>query len=83
MHDCALGQRLRHFVDHVTTTVGATNGTRVRHWFQEKKASGYAVLADSQMPVINTLLDQAHNTIKRQLFAMKGFHLQVAVNRRF
>jgi hypothetical protein len=65
---------LRHFVDHATTTIGATNGTRVRHWFQEKKASGYAVLAEPQMPVINTLLDQAHNTIKRQLFAMKGFH---------
>jgi hypothetical protein len=27
----ALGQRLRHFVDHVTTTVGTANRQRVRH----------------------------------------------------
>jgi len=33
-----------------------------------------AVLADPQMPVTSTLLDQAHDTIERQLFAMKGFH---------
>ena len=26
------------------------------------------------MPVTSTLLDQAHNTIERKLFAMKGFH---------
>ena len=34
----ALGQRLRRFTDHVATTAGATNGTRVRRWLQEKKA---------------------------------------------
>jgi hypothetical protein len=70
----ALGQRLRHFVDHVTTTAGTANGERVRRWFQAKKAGWYAVLADPQMPVTSTLLDQAHNTIERKLFAMKGFH---------
>ena len=70
----ALGQRLRHFVDHVTTTVGAANGQRVRHWFQEKKAGWYAGLADPQMPVTSTLLDQAHNTIERQWSAMKRLH---------
>jgi hypothetical protein len=70
----ALGQRLRHFVDHVTATAGTANGKRVRRWFQEKKAGWYAVLADPQMPVTSTLLDQAHNTIERKLFAMKGFH---------
>jgi len=70
----ALGQRLRHFADHVTNTAGAANGARVRQWFQEKKAGWYAVLADSQMPATSTLLDQAHNTIERKLFAMKGFH---------
>src|SRR5712691_10492172 len=32
----ALGQRLRHFVDHVTSTAGAANGERVRRWFQDK-----------------------------------------------
>jgi hypothetical protein len=32
------------------------------------------VLADSQMPVTSTLLDQAHHAIERKLFAMKGFH---------
>src|ERR687885_2374619 len=70
----ALGQRLRHFVDHVTTTAGAANGARVRRWVQEKKAGWYAVLADPQMPVTSTLLDQAHNAIERKLFAMKGCH---------
>src|SRR5262245_62625133 len=34
----ALGQRLRHFVDHVTHTAGPANGARVRRWMQEKKA---------------------------------------------
>jgi hypothetical protein len=70
----ALGQRLRHFADHVAQKAGMANGERVRHWFQEKKAGWYAVLADPQMPVTSTLLDQAHNAIERKLFAMKGFH---------
>jgi hypothetical protein len=70
----ALGQRLRHFVDHVAHSAGDANGERVRRWFQEKKAGWYAVLADPQMPVTSTLLDQAHNTIERKLFMMKGFH---------
>jgi hypothetical protein len=47
----ALGQRLRHFADHVTHTAGTANGERVRRWFQDKKAGWYAVLADPQMPV--------------------------------
>jgi len=70
----ALGQRLRHFVDHVTTTAGLANGERVRRWFQDKKAGWYAVFTDPQIPVTSTLLDQAHNAIERKLFAMKGFH---------
>jgi hypothetical protein len=70
----ALSQRLRHFVDRVTATAGTANGARVRRWIQEKKAGWYAVLEDAQMPVTSTLLDQAHNTIDRKLFAMKGFH---------
>ena len=70
----ALGQRLRHFADHVAHTAGTVNGERVQRWFQEKKAGWYAVLADPQMPVTSTLLDQAHNAIERKLFAMKGFH---------
>jgi hypothetical protein len=70
----ALGQRLRHCADHVATTVGPANVERVRRWFQDKKAGWYAVLADPQMPVTSTLLDQAHNAIERKLFAMKGFH---------
>jgi len=70
----ALGQRLRHFADRVTQSAGAANGERVRRWFHEKKAGWYVVLADPQMPVTSTLLDQAHNTIERKLFAMKGFH---------
>jgi hypothetical protein len=70
----ALGQRLRRFADFITTTAGATNGKRVRQWFQEKKAGWYAVLADPQMPVTSTLLDQAHNALDRKLFMMKAFH---------
>jgi hypothetical protein len=70
----ALGQRLRRFADHVAHTAGAVNGARVRRWFQEKKAGWYAVLADPQMPVTSTLVDQAHNAIDRKLFMMKGFH---------
>jgi hypothetical protein len=66
----ALGQRLRHFADHVATTAGTTNGERVRRWIQEKKAGWYAVLADPQMPVTSTLLDQAHNALERKLFMM-------------
>jgi hypothetical protein len=71
---CALSQRLRHFVDHVTTTAGVANGERIRRWFQDKKAGWYAVLTDPQMPVTSTLLDQAPNPIERTLFAMQGFH---------
>ncbi len=70
----ALGQRLRHFADRATQSAGEANGERVRRWFQEKKAGWYMVLADPQMPVTSTLLDQAHNAIERKLFAMKGFH---------
>src|SRR6266852_1784922 len=32
----ALGQRLRHFADHLTATLGQEHGERVRHWFQDK-----------------------------------------------
>ena len=70
----ALGQRLRHFVDHIDTTVGEAHGERVRHWFKDNKAGWYAVLADPQMPAMSTVMDQAHNAIDRKLFAMKGFH---------
>jgi hypothetical protein len=70
----ALGQRLRHFADHVTQKAGAANGERVRRWVQEKKAGWYAVLADPEMPVTSTVLEQAHNAINRKLFMMKGFH---------
>ena len=48
----ALGQRLRHFAAHITATVGEEHGERVRHWFQDKKAGWYTVLADPQMPAM-------------------------------
>src|SRR5262245_16941782 len=67
------GQRLRHFAVHVTATAGTANDARVRRWVQDQKAGWYAVLADPQMPVTSALLDQAHDAIERQLFAMKGF----------
>jgi hypothetical protein len=70
----ALGQRWRHFADHVAHTAGTANGERVRRRFQDKKAGWYTVLVDPQMPVTSTLLDQAYNAIDRKLFMMKGFH---------
>ena len=70
----ALGQRLRRFVDHLTATVGEEHGERVRHWFQEKKAGWYAVLADPQMPAMSTGLDQAHNAILLKLLFNSGLN---------
>jgi hypothetical protein len=70
----ALGQRLRRFVDHITSTVGEEHGGHVRHWIEDKKVGWYAVLEDPKMPAMSTLLDQTHNAIDRKLFAMKGFH---------
>jgi hypothetical protein len=70
----ALGQRLRHFADHVAQKAGVANGERVRRWFQDKKSGWYAVLEDPQMPAMSTVLDQAHNAIDRKLFMMKYFH---------
>ena len=70
----ALGQRLRHFADHISSTVGEDHGKRVRNWFREKKVGWYAVLEDPKMPAMSTVLDQAHNAMDRKLFMMKGFH---------
>jgi hypothetical protein len=70
----SLGQRLRRFVDHITATVGEEHGERVGNWIQDKKPGWYAVLENPKMPAMSTLLDQAHNTMDRKLFAMKGFH---------
>src|SRR5262252_3000842 len=70
----ALGQRLRHFVAHITTTAGEEHGERVRRWVQDKKAGWYAVLEDPKMPAMSTVLDQAHTALDRKLFNMKGFH---------
>jgi hypothetical protein len=70
----ALGQRLRHFADHIATTIGPDHGERVRRWFQAKKAGWYTVLEDPQMAAMSTVLDQAHNAIDRKLFMMKGSH---------
>jgi hypothetical protein len=43
----------------------------------------YTGLADSQMPVTSTLLDQAHKVIERKQFAMKGFTIRTGASRRF
>jgi transposase-like protein len=70
----ALGQCLRHFANRIDTAVGEAHGERVRHWFETKKAGWYTVLEAPKMPAMSTVLDQAHNTMDRKLFAMKGFH---------
>jgi hypothetical protein len=41
----ALGQRLRHFADHVAATAGIANGERVRRWFQDKSAPRSAMMS--------------------------------------
>jgi hypothetical protein len=41
----ALGQRLRHFADHVAATAGISNGVRVRRWFQDKSAPRSAMMS--------------------------------------
>ena len=41
------------------------------------------MLADPQMPVTSTLLDQAHNALERKRFAMKGLHHPGGARRRF
>ena len=69
----ALGQRLRHFADHVAITAGPANGELVRRWFQDRKRAGMRCLKTPRC-VTSTLLDQAHNAIERKLFTMKGFH---------
>jgi len=71
---CALGQRLRRCVEYVTTTAGAANGARVRRWLRDKQAGWSAVLADPQMPVTSTRLDQAHHAMERNLVALQGVH---------
>jgi hypothetical protein len=50
----ALGQRLRHFADHVAHRAGMANGERVRRWVQEKKAGWYAVLAENHVMILYT-----------------------------
>jgi hypothetical protein len=40
----ALGQRLRHFADHVARSAGEANGNRVRQWFQDKSAPRGAMM---------------------------------------
>src|SRR5262249_12795268 len=44
-------------------------------WGEGKRGGGDAGLADPQMPVTRTLLDQAHNALERKLCAMeRGQH---------
>jgi hypothetical protein len=64
----ALGQRLRHFADHVAITAGTANGQPVGQWFQDKNAGWYTVLGDPRMPVTGIFLDQPHHAIERKLF---------------
>ena len=47
--------------------MGEAHGTRVRHWFKDKKAGWYAVLEDPQMPAMNAVFDEAHDAIDRKL----------------
>ena len=79
----ALGQRLRRFADHVAATAGAANGPARAALVPGQEGGLVCGIADPQMPVTSTLLDQAHNTIDRKLFMMKGFHHPVGANRRF
>jgi hypothetical protein len=70
----ALGQRLRHVVDHVAALAGPAHGEPGRRGGQEKTTGWYPGLAAPQRPVTRTLRDQAHNAMERKLFAMQGCH---------
>ncbi len=75
----ALGQRLRHLANRITTTVSAEHGERVWGWFQAKKAGWYTVLADPQMPamsasvrVVSSKLVAVHVPIRRRCSQQSG-----------
>ena len=70
----ALGQKLRRFTEKVTKLTGQENGELIRQWITRKKAGWYALFKDPNLPATSTLLDQAHNSLDRKLFMMKGFH---------
>ena len=70
----ALGQRLRHFADHVAATAGPANGARGAALGAGEEGGVVCGARRPAVPVTSTLLDQAHNAIERKLFAMKGCH---------
>lgn len=64
----SLGQRLRRFVQQVTTLAGEENGQRVHQWIDRKKAGWYVLFEDANIPRTTTLIDQFHNAMDRKLF---------------
>jgi hypothetical protein len=70
----ALGQKLRCFTEYVGIVAGQAQRLRLQEWVTQKKPGWYAVYANRQMPRTTTWVDQAHNTLDRKLFMMKGFH---------
>ena len=74
LRSVALGQRLRRLP---TTSPPAQGRPAAKaHSGSGSRPSKRAGMrsADPRMPVTSTLLDQAHNTLDRKLFMMKGFH---------
>jgi hypothetical protein len=70
----SLGQKLRRFREKISQLADNTIGLEVKEWIERKKLGWFELLRHPAMPSTTTLLDQAHNTIDRKLFAMKGFH---------
>ena len=70
----SLGQKLRRFYEKIAKTAGDANGELIHQWIKKKKSGWYAPFVDTNIPPFSTFLDQAHNSIDRKLFMMKGFH---------
>jgi hypothetical protein len=79
----SLGQKLRRFAENVSRMTDHENGDRIRQWIGRKKEGWYVLFRNPELPATSTLLDQAHNTIDRKLFMMKGFHHPEGCQRQF
>jgi hypothetical protein len=79
----SLGKKLRRFVETVKKTAGPVHAEQLGQWIGEKKAGWYALFSDPNIPATSTWLDQAHNTLDRKLFMMKGFHHPQGSQRKF
>jgi hypothetical protein len=79
----ALGQRLRHFADHLTATRGQEHGERVRHWFEAKKAAGMRYSPTPRCPPAARYWIRPTTPSTGSCSWWNTSTIQVGVNRRF